>query len=109
MPSGVYERTPEQCATISATQRGSNGKRWNYEGFVVKRGRVFVRIVFGWQRRARVVWVQHNGPIAPGYLIHHEDENKMNDVIDNLRCWTRQEHARHHLSLRQRTKDRRMI
>ena len=30
------------------------------------------------------VWLKHNGPIPLGYAVHHVDENKENNEIDNL-------------------------
>ncbi len=76
--------------------QGRNNSFWNSEGFSINRQRVFVRVVSGWERRARVVWVQYNGPIPKGYLVHHRDENTLNDEIDNLRCWPISYHTRHH-------------
>lgn len=49
-----------------------------------------------WRLRARVVWEKHNGPVPKGKLIHHEDRDKLNDDISNLRLMTRREHAREH-------------
>lgn len=58
--------------------------------------RAYVRIVSGWVKRAHAVWVQHNGPIPSGRLIHHHDEDTLNDAIENLRCWTYLQHNRYH-------------
>jgi hypothetical protein len=33
----------------------------------------------------RIIWVIHHGPIPEGYLVDHEDTNKSNNRIDNLR------------------------
>ena len=52
-------------------------------------------------RRLRLhvyVWMYHNGEIPKGYQIHHKDENKYHNDIDNLECLTEHEHLSHHSS-----------
>uniref|UniRef100_A0A6M3LXM7 Putative homing endonuclease n=1 Tax=viral metagenome TaxID=1070528 RepID=A0A6M3LXM7_9ZZZZ len=46
--------------------------------------------------RARWVWEQANGPIPDGYVVHHKDENKENDSLDNLELMTREDHTFYH-------------
>jgi len=65
-------------------------------GLYIKRGRAYVRIFTGWVKRARAVWVMHHGPIPKGRVIHHRDEDKLNDDLENLRCWTGSQHMGHH-------------
>ena len=43
----------------------------------------------------RDVWEFHNGPIPEGYVIHHVDENHLNNDISNLVCIPKAEHAAH--------------
>jgi hypothetical protein len=40
----------------------------------------------------REVWKAANGPIPPGYDVHHKDGNTLNNALDNLECLTRSEH-----------------
>lgn len=50
-------------------------------------------------RRPRLhvyVWEKHFGKIPKGYQIHHKDENKDNNEIDNLMCMTQKEHLHWH-------------
>ena len=50
-------------------------------------------------RRPRLhvyVWEKHFGKIPKGYQIHHKDENKDNNEIDNLMCMTQKEHLSWH-------------
>lgn len=42
------------------------------------------------------VWVEHNGPIPEGRVIHHCDRNKANNAIENLACLTPSEHSHEH-------------
>lgn len=43
-----------------------------------------------------VVWECHFGPIPHGHHIHHRDENKANNAIENLQLVTPAEHGRIH-------------
>ena len=67
-------------------------------GFSISDGRAYVRLFTGWKRRARVVWVMHNGPIVGRLYVHHIDEDKLNDDITNLALMTPKDHSRHHRS-----------
>ena len=49
-----------------------------------------------WLEYAKFVWIEHNGTIPTGFLIHHIDENPMNDSIDNLTVLTRKGHFEIH-------------
>lgn len=40
------------------------------------------------------VWRSHNGEIPNGYDIHHRDENKQNNCIENLECLSKADHTR---------------
>lgn len=42
------------------------------------------------------MWTSRHGEIPKGYEIHHADENKDNNEIDNLICMTRKEHVKWH-------------
>jgi hypothetical protein len=50
----------------------------------------------GWKPRSHVVWEDANGPIPQGYLIHHDNEIRSDNRLENLRCITRAEHNRIH-------------
>lgn len=45
-------------------------------------------------RAHRVVWVLNNGPIPYGYVIHHKDCNRLNNVISNLELCSRLDNSR---------------
>lgn len=42
----------------------------------------------------RRVWEDANGPIPDGWDIHHRDENKTNNALDNFECLPKAEHTR---------------
>jgi hypothetical protein len=49
-----------------------------------------------WKLRAQVVWEAVNGPLPRGQVVHHRDEDKLNDVIDNLVALTKGAHLNEH-------------
>ena len=42
----------------------------------------------------RRVWEDHRGPIPAGYDIHHRDECKTNNTVENFECLPKAEHTR---------------
>lgn len=44
----------------------------------------------------RLVWEYHNGKIPDNHIIHHIDENKLNNDISNLKCINKREHMHEH-------------
>ena len=48
------------------------------------------------QRLHRAVWIKYNGNIPKGYHIHHKDENKDNNNIENLELLSPTEHSKRH-------------
>ena len=50
-----------------------------------------------WMYRSRAVWAAAHGPVPAGYIIHHINEDSVDDRLDNLQCMTRGEHTRHHI------------
>lgn len=44
----------------------------------------------------RLIWETFKGTIEDGYQIHHIDENKENNSLDNLECESSFEHQRKH-------------
>ena len=49
-----------------------------------------------WIEYAKFVWIQNNGLIPKGMLVHHLDFDSMNDCIDNLSLVTRKAHFEIH-------------
>lgn len=93
--------TVETRAKMHAAAMGNHSNDGRYpSGFAIHGNRIWIRIVSGWARRAWIVWIMNYGPIPKGNIIHHADEDTTNDAIENLRCWTRGNHAKHHRALR---------
>ena len=44
----------------------------------------------------RYVWGYYNGVIPDGYVIHHKDEDKTNNAIENLECLLNSVHSTYH-------------
>ncbi len=44
----------------------------------------------------RVAWETAHGPIPKGYVVHHKDEDRLNNALDNLELMTHQQHSAHH-------------
>src|SRR5574343_191837 len=44
----------------------------------------------------RQIWKDHFGEIPEGYLIHHKDENPLNNELSNLECITTKQHFYKH-------------
>lgn len=77
----------------------------NIEWFKDERGYYFSGTFS--QSLHRYIWEKNNGPIKKGYIIHHKDENKENNNIDNLECLTRSEHQRKHMMGQKFSEERR--
>ena len=41
----------------------------------------------------RACWEAHYGPIPNGCVVHHCDEDRLNNAIENLACMTHGEHS----------------
>lgn len=44
----------------------------------------------------RLIWEDFYGPIPEGWIIHHKDENKLNNCICNLELMRKEDHNSHH-------------
>lgn len=49
-----------------------------------------------WMLYAQWVWINAHGPIPDGCVIHHMDENSLNDSLDNLALVTPKQHHEYH-------------
>jgi len=88
-------------------KRGLQCRPRQFLPFVLYRGRKFTKNHGGYyyatKRRGvaermlhRVIWVDHYGTIPPGYDIHHRNEIKDDNRIENLELKTRSRHVAEH-------------
>jgi len=57
----------------------------------------------------RLVWEREHGPIPPGMLVHHKDENKRNNKPWNLELKTRGDHNREHHQVYKNEEEKRLV
>jgi hypothetical protein len=62
----------------------------------IKSGRKFVQLDNDLFRYSRFIVEEFVRPLGPGEIVHHRDENTLNDNLDNLEILTRAEHTRLH-------------
>lgn len=88
-----------QSYDIGSLTRGQPSPKRKTVGYtrVVKDGRVQVKCEDGkFRYRARIVWVKKHGPITRDVIIHHKNEEPMDDRLSNLQAVTRAQHAALH-------------
>jgi hypothetical protein len=93
--------------------RGAANGRWNEGRMLSSHGYVLVRVgaghplAFGngYAYEHDIVWVAANGPLGPGELVHHKNEDKTDNRLENLERLTASEHGRHHAMTRVREED----
>lgn len=81
----AHNRLPVGSVTIR-TAKGRDPRAW-----------VKVGEPNAWRPRAIVVWETANGtPLPRGMIVHHIDEDSLNDVPENLTALTRRDHLNEH-------------
>jgi hypothetical protein len=76
IPAGYYRNSVDSRGYVRLRKKGDGRKR-NY-------------------LLHRVMWASVHGEIPEGMQIHHIDDNKANNAIENLQCVTDLEHRRIH-------------
>lgn len=108
MPKGHQERRAS----------ASRQHRWNEGKMVATSGHVKVRVgkehpladPNGYAYEHLLVWVSAGRPRPPrGWLLHHKNEVKSDNRLDNLELITRAEHNRLHNAQRGRGADGRLL
>lgn len=49
-------------------------------------------------RLHRAIWKAHNGPIPAGFDVHHIDDDRTNNALENMALLSRSDHMRHHVA-----------
>jgi len=92
----VYCNTKCQHKGLSLFNSMENNSR--YVGVYISEGYKMIKIAPGKFRAEHVlVMEKHLGrKLKSNEVVHHKDEDRLNNSIDNLQVMTRAEHARHH-------------
>ncbi len=56
----------------------------------------------------RVIYERHYGPIPSGWVVHHKDEDKSNNAIENLVAMPKAEHQRLHRATQTNTESQKV-
>lgn len=97
------QRGPSQRGTFKAGSIGRNRvpvgtERVRQRKHRTDAPRVWVKIADPnvWEPRAVVVWRDAGRTVPTGSVIHHVNDNSLDDRLENLTVLTRSEHAKHH-------------
>lgn len=79
--------------------------RGNMNTYAVFNGNKYYKVKGGYFKQSKFphtflhhdVWEYHGNKLLPGYDLHHKDENKRNNNIENLEMLTTKEHSRLHM------------
>ena len=80
---------------LEANVKGEKHAKWNKSGKYISklRGYVYIRVGKKWKKEHTEVWEKfHNKTVPKNMVIHHIDENKTNNDIENLMLLTIGEH-----------------
>jgi hypothetical protein len=64
---------------------------------VISCGRRYLTFDGNWIIYSRWLFEKEVRPLRPGEIVHHKDENKLNDCIENYEAMPRGEHTSHHV------------
>ena len=102
----VISRSNNLCRTCSS--KAGAGKRSGENSHNWKGGRTsakgYVNILVApeapkghrYKAEHRIVWEEANGPIPKGFIVHHKNEIKHDNRLENLECISRKEHNHLH-------------
>lgn len=76
---------PVGTVTIRTTKRDGKQRAW-----------IKVAEPKHWRPRAVVVWELQNGPVPAGHVVHHKNENTLDDTLENLELQSRTDHIETH-------------
>lgn len=116
------EASPSYRAAMSARTAGAANAMWkggitsHSDGYVYEHASSHPFASNGYVLQHRLVmerWLRESNPgspflieidgalyLSPAYLVHHKDEDKANNSIENLECLTPSEHQQEHARMR---------
>jgi len=96
--NGIRDKTKiVEKAHQAVIKRSQERFKTNPTTLIGKRGYLLIYIPQkGWKKYHHYVWENVNGKIPKGLHIHHKDENKLNNKINNLQLLTNSEHQKLH-------------
>jgi len=79
---------------------GGHAPNWKGGKTIDSKGYVLVWVdKVGYVKEHRLIWIQYYGRIPDGYVVHHRNENKLDNRIENLKCIVKVEHDKLNISL----------
>ena len=109
-----YEKRRPTCKKCKAINRLklSNGRPPNWKGGKTRSSQGYPMVWVdgeGYAKEHVVVWEKHHGEIPKGSVIHHIDEDKQNNNIENLACVSKKDHDKLNRSLLKNHWNRRLM
>ncbi len=90
------QSNPGRKGMPKSHKSGKDNHQWKGGRSLTNNGYMRVRINGELVLEHRYVWEKHNGQIPKGYQIHHIDEDKLNNKIENLQLMKNSEHQKLH-------------
>jgi len=92
--------TAETRRKMSESTSGEKNPNWK-GGVKIQNGYRVMRVgVWKYKYEHRLVWEKVNGKIPIGCVIHHINENKLDNRIENLQMLSKSGHIKLHIKLR---------
>lgn len=90
----VYELFKNRGLVIRSKKNPLPYMMFNGEKYTIRNNGYYGKTRGNRSMMHRDVWEFHNGKIPDGFDVHHIDENKSNNAIENLECLSKAEHTR---------------
>lgn len=90
-----------RVAKIGKRNLLTSGKNhWNWKGgaYLDKKGYKLILVCGKYILEHHIVWILAHGRIPSGFVVHHKDEDKLNNKLENLELLPNGEHTRLHRS-----------